>query len=157
MNSRICQIARLLAALCCLLSTQWASASSVSVVTHGFDAWADLFPGLPGGPLRDLGLALYNYWSVQPGGAVEYQYDPSYQGLTWLRGAAANENKIIVFDWSSDSNDHQAGYDEGAGDVMFAMLRQYNLLNSGGASDSALRVPRRPVDAARRRRRSLSL
>jgi hypothetical protein len=116
--------------LCWLLPTPRVLASSVTVVTHGFDIWADYFPGRPGGPLRDLGLGLYDYWSAQPGGAVEYLYDPSFQGLTLLRGAAANENKIVVFDWSSDSNDLQAGYDEGSGDVMFAMLQQYNLLNS---------------------------
>jgi hypothetical protein len=120
----------LLAIPWCLAASPRATGSSVTVVTHGFDLWADLFPGWSGGPLRDLGLALYDYWATQPGGAVEYLYEPATMGLTTLRGLPTNENKILVFDWSSDSNDTQAGYDEGAGDVMFAVLKQYDLLNS---------------------------
>lgn len=41
-------VALLLAALSCLLSMQWASASSVTVVTHGADVWGF------GGPLWDF-------------------------------------------------------------------------------------------------------
>jgi pimeloyl-ACP methyl ester carboxylesterase len=131
MNRLLNRTAGLIAALSCALSMQVASASSVTVVTHGFDIWADYFPGQPGGPLRDLGLGLYNYFdAAENGGAVEYLYNPTTMGLDWLRGEVANPNKIVVFDWSQDSNDPQAGYDEGAADVLFAVLKQNNLLNS---------------------------
>ena len=86
--------------------------------------------GATGGPLTTMGSALYGYWNPR-GGAVEYYYSPSTQSLSVHAGDPVTaENTIVVFDWSLDSNDPQAGYDEGAADVLFAMLMQYRLLDA---------------------------
>ncbi|NQU22303.1 MAG: hypothetical protein HQ567_13565, partial [Candidatus Nealsonbacteria bacterium] len=125
MNRRIRQVMRrALLVLCCLLSAQSASADTVTVVTHG----ADFF--LPGDLLTDMGDALYDYWEDQPGGAVEYVYQKSTLKLVVRNGVHGNPNKIIVFDWSAESDRAQGGYDEAAGDALFAMLVANDLLDS---------------------------
>lgn len=112
-----------LAASCVLLATP-VCASSVTVVSHGAD-----FFGL-GGPLWDLGESVYDYWATQPGGAAEYFYNKTTLELVLMHGSAANDNKVIVFNWADESDRSQGGYDEAAGDAMFAMLHANDLLNS---------------------------
>ena len=81
MNRRIRQLmSRALVVLCCLLSAEIASGDTVTVVTHGCSFWET------GGPLYDMGEALFNYWDTQPGGAVEYKYLKSTLGLEHIRG-----------------------------------------------------------------------
>jgi len=109
---------------CCFLSAQSASGGTVTVVIHGQD------PMGFGGPLWDMGQELFTYWDAQPGRAVEYRYEKSTLGLTAVRGVTGNANKIIVFDWASESDRWQGGYDEAAGDALFAMLAANNLLDS---------------------------
>lgn len=107
-----------------VLITAPACASTVTVVTHGADIMGFA------GPLWDLGKGLYDYWATQPGGAVEFSYNKETLGLSTLRGDAVNAHKVIVFDWASESDRSQGGYDEAAGDALFAMLRANNLLAS---------------------------
>jgi hypothetical protein len=126
MNRRIRQgMSPPLVVLCCLLLAQSASGGTVTVVTHGMDLWGG------GGPFWNMGEALFNYWDTQPGGAVEYRYDKSTLGLTALQGDIVNAtNKVIVFDWAQESDRWQGGYDEAAGDALFAMLAAHDLLDS---------------------------
>jgi hypothetical protein len=125
MKRRIwCEMAPSSLLLCCFLLAQIASGGSVTVVTHGMDPF-----GL-GGPLWDMGQELFTYWDAQPGGAVEYGYDKSTLGFTALRGNIGNANTVIVFDWAAESDRSQGGYDEAAGDALFAMLVANDLLDS---------------------------
>jgi pimeloyl-ACP methyl ester carboxylesterase len=125
MKRRIwCRIAPLFSLLCCFLLVQIAPGGTVTVVTHGMDPFGF------GGPLWDMGQELFNYWDAQPGGAVEYGYDKSTLEFTALHGDIGNANTVIVFDWASESDRSQGGYDEAAGDAMFAMLVANDLLDS---------------------------
>jgi hypothetical protein len=119
---------RTLPVLCCLLWAESASGDgdTVTVVVHGADILNQ------GGPLWDMGEALYDYWKDKPGGAVEFRYLKSTVGLEVHedRGDPDNAHKIIVFDWAEESDRPQGGYDEAAGDALFAMLVANNLVNS---------------------------
>lgn len=61
---------------------------------------------------------------------MEYDYQKGTLELIVRRGEADNANKIIVFDWAAESDRLQGGYDEAAGDALFAMLVENDLLDS---------------------------
>jgi len=99
--------------------------SAVTVVVHGAD-----FPGPSGGPLTDMGEELYGYWNGQ-GTAARYAYQPNTGTPQRIEGVTTAEHKIVVFDWSFESwFPSVPGYDEAAGDALFAMLVDNNLQNS---------------------------
>ena len=104
--------------------------SSVTVVTHGFDV--GLGTGLfDTGTLDEMGQELYDYWSSK-GSAGLFNYEPDTGALDLENGSALGtaENTIIVFDWETESNAFAPGFDEAAGDAMFAMLREHNLVST---------------------------
>ena len=77
-----------------------------------------------------MGTAVFDYWKTQPGGATLYSYDKTNLVLSAGAGGTGTENKVVVFDWAAESDRSQGGYDEAAGDALFAMLHANNLVQS---------------------------
>ena len=113
-------------------------ATSVTVVVHGADFSSGWTIPWIGGPLNDLGEALFTYFDTV-GTVAQYSYDHD-SGDLQIENASQiivapgtipeYSHKIVVFDWSVESNDMAPGYDEAAGDALFAMLVSYNLTSS---------------------------
>ncbi len=106
------------------LDISYAAAGSVTVVSHGASISGS------GGPLETLGAALFAHYDAGASTAALYNYDPATGGLTIESGTPNADNKIILFDWEAESDHLDPGYDEAAGDALFAMLVQNNLLGS---------------------------
>ena len=51
-------------------------------------------------------------------------------GLNVEEGDENNAHKIVVFDWTFESDHFKGGYDEAAGDALFALLSAHDLLES---------------------------
>ena len=96
---------------------------SVTVVIHG----ASLL-GF-GDPLTSMGTALSNNYGA---GSGMFAYDPDSGQLNKQSGVdlgTAND-VIVVFDWETESDRPEAGFDAAAGNALFSMLLANQLANS---------------------------
>jgi hypothetical protein len=78
-----------------------------------------------------MGVALYDYWQKE-GPADLLRYDPGTGDLVpvYSSGSGEGKHEIVVFDWEAESDDLAPGYDEAAGDALFAMLVDHSLVDS---------------------------
>ena len=99
--------------------------SSVTVVAHG----GNFFPGV-NIPMQLIAGSVQTYWQGQGQTAATYSYSPSSGSLSRTGGTADADNKVIVFDWLDESSILEGGFDEAAGEAMYAMLGENDLLSS---------------------------
>jgi hypothetical protein len=78
-----------------------------------------------------MGDALYEFWRKE-GPADLFRYDPGTGDLAPIHSSGRGEGRheIVVFDWEAESDDLAPGYDEAAGDALFAMLVDHNFVDS---------------------------
>lgn len=99
--------------------------SSVTVVAHG----GNFFPGV-NIPMQLIAGSVRTYWEGQGQTAATYSYDPSDGDLSRTGGSADADNKVVIFEWLDESNILEGGFDEAAGEALYAMLAGNDLLNS---------------------------
>jgi SdrD B-like protein len=102
--------------------------TSVTVLTHGYAAL-----GVVGGPQsfdHEGGEAIYERLVDDGMSAEWYIYQPGSGRIIPQEDVTDPDHKVIVFDWQFESDDFAAGYDEAAGDALFAMLMEHDLVDS---------------------------